>query len=254
MVWHDVAVSLLTLPGLLILLFILGFLVHLKKDWLGATILGISTALLIALSLPLTAHQLIAGLEIYPALKGPLPERGRRDSPEAIVILGGGRYSDAPEYNVDTVDGGTLERLRYGAFLYRKTGLPILVSGGAPRAETTAEAELMRAALLQDFNVPVKWLETRSRDTIENARFSKELLKTAGVKRIYLVTHAWHMRRAVQLFEKAGVTVVPAPTIFTTLSRREYNVPGYLPSAYALKLSSIALHERWGYWWNQWRG
>jgi len=47
---------------------------------------------------------------------------------------------------------------------------------------------------------------------------------------------------------------VPAPTVFTTLSRYEYHVPGYLPSAYALQLSSIALHERWGYWWNQWRG
>jgi len=102
--------------------------------------------------------------------------------------------------------------------------------------------------------VPVKWLETRSRDTIENARFSKELLNAAGVRRIYLVTHAWHMRRAVQLFEKAGLTVVPAPTVFTILSRYEYRLPGYLPSAHAFQLSSIALHERWGYWWSQWRG
>ncbi len=253
MVWHDVAVSLLTLPGLLILLFLLGFLVEIKNNWVGITILGISTALLIALSLPLTAHQLMAGLEIYPALKDPLP-RGQRDSPEAIVILAGGRYPDAAEYDAETVDSSTLERLRYGAFLYRKTGLPILVSGGAARGENTTEAKLMRAALLQDFSVPVKWLEARSRDTIENARFSRELLQAAGVKRIYLVTHAWHMRRAVQLFEKTGLTVVPAPTVFTTLSRREYNITGYLPAAYALQLSSIALHERLGYWWSQWRG
>ncbi len=241
------------MPGLLILLFFLGFLIHIKKSWLGVTLLGITTALLIALSLPLTAHELMRGLEIYPALKEPLPERGRRDSPEAIVILGGGRYPDAPEYGVDTVDDGTLARLRYGAFLYRKTRLPILVSGGAPRGESTPEAELMRAALAQEFNIPVKWTESRSHDTIENARYSKELLQAAGVKRIYLVTHAWHMRRAVQLFSQTGLTVVPAPTVFTTLSRYQYNVTGYLPSAYALQLSSLAFHEHLGYWRNQWR-
>lgn len=238
----------MTPPGLLILLLLLGLLVHIKKPWLGATLIGVTTAVFIALSLPLTAHELMRGLEVYPALNA-LTLRGR-EAPQAIVVLGGDRYANAEEYGgEDTVGTVTLERLRYGAYLQRKTGLPILVSGGAPFGERSPLAQLMRVALARDFQIPARWVEDRSADTIENARFSYEILQAAGVTRIYLVTHAWHLRRAVPLFERAGFKVTPAPTAFTNISPPV--LLGYFPSAGALRLSSRALHERIGYWWNQ---
>ncbi len=245
---YAIASHLLNLPALLIALFLLGFLVHVKKTWLGTVILGIATALLIALSLPLTAHELMAGLERYATIG--TPARGV-DAPRAIVVLAGGRYTDAPEYRGDTVNPDTLVRLRYAAYLHRLTGLPILVAGGAPFGERTAEADLMSQTLTRDFNVPVKWIENRSRDTTENALYTRELLRAAGIKRVYLVTQAYHMRRAVQAFVNAGLDPLPAPTGFTTLDRSDYRVFGYLPSANALRNSSRALHERVGYWWRQ---
>ncbi len=245
---YAIASHLLNLPALLIALFLFGFLVHIKKTWLGTVILGIATALLIALSLPLTAHELMAALERYPAVV--TPARGS-NAPQAIVVLGGGRYTEAPEYGGDTVNSDALVRLRYAARLHRQTGLPILVTGGALFDERAAEAELMSEALTRDFNVPVKWTEVRSRDTAENALYTRELLRAAGIKRVYLVTQAYHMRRAVQAFVHVGLDPVPAPTGFTTLDRSDYRVFGYLPSANALRNSSRALHERAGYWWHE---
>lgn len=130
---------------------------------------------------------------------------------EAIVVLGGGRMSNAPEYDGDTVNRYTLERLRYAARLTRRTGLPLLVSGGAPAGDTP-EATLMKAALQEDFGVTVRWKEDRSLDTRQNARYSAQILQQQGIGSILLVTHAAHMRRAQIEFESQGIKVIPAPT------------------------------------------
>ncbi len=130
---------------------------------------------------------------------------------QAIVILGAGRRSYAPEYGGETVNRLALERLRYGAWLARQSGLPVLLTGGAPEGRV-AEATLMQQVLTDEFAVPVHWTETASLDTRGNARLSAPILHEAGVKRILLVTHAAHMRRARAEFETAGFEVIPAPT------------------------------------------
>ncbi|RKZ35880.1 MAG: YdcF family protein, partial [Gammaproteobacteria bacterium] len=122
---------------------------------------------LYVLSIEPVAHALVNGLETVPVLTEPDLVR---QQPQAIVVLGGGRYSDAPEYGGDTVARGTLERLRYGARLHRQTGLPLLVTGGRVYGETTAEATLMKSVLTDEFGVGVKWAENESRNTFENAR------------------------------------------------------------------------------------
>jgi uncharacterized SAM-binding protein YcdF (DUF218 family) len=78
---------------------------------------------------------------------------------QAIVILGGGVRHEALEYGGHTLGRLTLERTRYGARVAKQTGLPVLVSGGAPSGGI-AEAEVMRAALAEEFGVPVRWVET----------------------------------------------------------------------------------------------
>jgi uncharacterized SAM-binding protein YcdF (DUF218 family) len=261
--WPQVVEVLITPPGIVVLLLFLTFLALLRRQWLGSAMLVVSTIALIILSLPLTAHQLMIGLqnfakppELVPmAEKGPqaalfAPKDSLKDPPEAIVVLGGGRYSAAPEYNSeDTVSARDLERLRYAATLQRKTGLPILVSGGAPDGERTAEAEHMQAVLTEDFRAHVKWVERESRTTLENARNSQALLTTAKVRHVYLVTHAWHMRRAARAFEATGIRVTPAPTGFHTLSRADRMSSAYLPTAAGLYFTSIALRERLSFIW-----
>lgn len=167
---------------------------------------------------------------------------------DAIVILGGGTYSRAPEYaGQDTVGWLTLIRLRYGAKLQRETGKPILVTGGKPLGSNLSEAQQMRTSLEQDFRVPVRWTENTSSNTFENARNSFQILRKAGVKKIYLVTHSWHMPRAAHVFRQAGFEVIEAPTAFTI--RNQTNLFSFLPSAQSLHNGYFFTHEVIGLLW-----
>lgn len=167
---------------------------------------------------------------------------------DAIVILGGGTYFDAPEYaSQDTVSEPTLVRLRYGAKLRRETGRPLLVTGGTPMGNGTSEAQLMRVALEQDFGASVRWMEEASNNTFENALYSFQILQKVGIKKICLVTHAWHMPRSAAIFRQAGFEVVEAPTAFTT--RHRFGMLEFMPDSEALQESRIFVHEVIGLLW-----
>ena len=257
---------LLAPPGFVVLLLAITFFVYIKSYWAGAVMLAFSTIILIAASLPLTAHVLMAGLQGYAkplelvldensSKKNPqyLPRGEEKTPPQAIVVLGYGRYTAAPEYDSeDTATPLGLERLRYAAWLQRRTGLPILVSGGRAHNERTAEAEFMKQTLIEDFRANVRWMEDQSRNTRENAERSAALLAETKIKHVYLVTHAWHMRRAARHFESTGVRVTPAPTGFHTLAGGENSLFDYLPTARGMQLVSLALHERLGLLWLEW--
>jgi uncharacterized SAM-binding protein YcdF (DUF218 family) len=165
----------------------------------------------------------------------------RASEAQAIVILSTGLRRDALEYGGDTVSSLTLERIRYGAHLARRTGLPILVSGGMVFAGTP-EGQLMQKALEADFGVPVRWTEARSRNTHENAVNSARILLDSGVSRVILVAHAVEMRRAQWEFAQTGIDVIAAPMGFTaTLS---FDHPfDLLPSASALYGSYRTVYE-----------
>jgi uncharacterized SAM-binding protein YcdF (DUF218 family) len=250
----DITSKILTLsllpPGIIIFAALLGLLIQIRWFFAGSVIVFLSIAALLVLSLPLTGFQLMQGVEArFPPLRfsADMPSI---PPPGAIVILGGGRYAQAVEFGEgDSVNSLTLERLRYGAYLHRLTGLPILVSGGSPFGEPVSEAALMRAALTRDFQVDVKWIEDKSADTFENARYSKKILVEAGVRRVYLVTHAAHMPRAVWSFENMGISTIPAPMGFSTLTKEGRGSLGYYPSANGMRLSSNALYERLGLMW-----
>ncbi|MBI1175438.1 MAG: YdcF family protein [Sideroxydans sp.] len=166
---------------------------------------------------------------------------------DAIVVLGGGTYFHPPEYATDTVSDSALVRLRYAAKLQRETGKPILVTGGKPLGNNLSEAQQMKAVLENEFGVPVRWTEDASDNTRENARNSYRLLQRAGIRRIYLVTHAWHMPRASMAFRQAGLDVVPTPTAWTT--RYKTGLLDFVPRAEALRDSKIFMHELIGLAW-----
>jgi uncharacterized SAM-binding protein YcdF (DUF218 family) len=134
----------------------------------------------------------------------------------AIVVLGGGRDALAPEYGSSDLKPRSLERLRYGVWLAGETGLPVAFSGGSGWGAATgpAEAEVAERVAARDFGVRLKWIETESRDTHQNALRTVALLRQSGVTRLVIVTHGWHMRRALGDFEGAAagqMTIVPAP-------------------------------------------
>ncbi len=235
-----------------------------SKKLLAAAILPpLGPLLLIALGLLLLRHRPRAGralawgglaialLLITPASVGWLA-RGLEDSPpvsaaalgdvQAIVVLGAGKREHAPEFGGETLNRLALERVRYAALLARRTGLPLLVTGGAPTG-AVPEASLMAEALEREYGVTVRWTEGASRDTRENARFSAALLQASGVRRIALVTHAAHMPRSRAEFEAAGLAVVPAPTAWLSGPDTGLEALDLLPSANAAYAGWFATHE-----------
>jgi len=238
----NVIAALLMPPGNLLLLAAVGALVALRRPRLGRTLVALSLIGLWILSTPYVAEALVKSLE--PAPGDPLADR----SGQAIVVLGGGTYISAPEYGgQDTVSAAALVRLRYAAHLHRALKKPVLVTGGAPLGNSTSEAAQMKQVLEREFGVPVQWSEQGSINTLENARLSHRLLGAAGVHSVYLVTHAWHMPRARLAFERAGFTVIPAPTEYST--RFKVTALDFMPSAGALHGSRVFFHEAIGIGW-----
>jgi uncharacterized SAM-binding protein YcdF (DUF218 family) len=242
---YSILKQLLLPPGLLLLLLALAFL--LVRGTLGRMVLFIAWSLLLLMSLPVSSGLLIELLETHAPLP---PDAVAETGAEAIVVLGAGVYSDAPEYGGHTVDTNSMTRSRYAAWLHRRTGLPIYIAGGAG---SRAPAPPMRRFLEQELGVPVAVVEDQSGNTRENAELTAPLLAAAGIGRVLLVTDAWHMPRALLSFKRVGVDVVPAPTHFVG-SRHRLRDPAdpgdhgsdWLPQASTLMASFYALHELLG--------
>ena len=233
-------------PGLFLVLLCLSFLLIRKRPLQGKFLLSTVMIAFYLLSTPYFAGLLISQVETYPALDANSPGN---PTVGAIVVLSGDLAINASEYGSDdSVGMYTLQRTRYGAFLQRKTGLPILVSGGLlPRGASSSLARVMAENLQQDFQAGEIWLEDKSLSTAENAFNSKTLLAQKQIDTVFLVTQAWHMPRAVAIFKKAGLNVIPAPTAFA--GKRPFDLNNMLPSAGAMGLSRIALREMAAHVW-----
>ena len=136
-------------------------------------------------------HRFLVALQGEPALD---PE-ALPDDAEAIIILGAAAARLAPEYGGTTVGSFALVRLRYGASLHRRTQLPVLVTGGPVHGMEVTAAELMAETLEQELGTPVRWQERRAFNTHENALFAAEMLEAEGIRRVLVVTHAFHIQR-----------------------------------------------------------
>jgi uncharacterized SAM-binding protein YcdF (DUF218 family) len=239
------AFSALLLPPLnLLILCTFGILARRRWPRAGPAIALLSLALLAILSTAAGALLLVRPLEaMTPALVAP-----NAAGAQAIVVLGGGRRRDAPEYGGADVPRATvLARLRYAVRLHRQTGLPMLVTGGSPEVKADAEAELMARVLRDDFKAPARWVESNSDNTAQNARYSAAILRQAGVSHILLVTDAMHMPRAGRIFAQAGLAVTAAPTSY--LGQGALIAPDFIPGGGALSDSHYAMHEWIGLLW-----
>jgi uncharacterized SAM-binding protein YcdF (DUF218 family) len=234
--------TLLLPPFSLFLFYGIGLL--LGKRSYGRLLRGGSVALLFLLCTQAGAWLLMRPLE---NLAVPFKSAGNA---QAIVVLGAGRLRNAPEYSGrDIPDYIALARLRYATKLHRETALPVLASGGAAssKAGVVPLAYGMRRALQEDFATPVKWTEDKSYNTAENAEYSAQILKQSGIQRIVLVTDAMHMYRARIAFEKQGLDVIAAPTMF--LAQGKLTLMDLLPDAEGLRRANYALYEWLGIVW-----
>lgn len=245
----NTAIGALLLPPLnLMLLCALGLWLRPRHPRGGLALSGASLLILALICTRPGAMLFIAPLE---KLNAPLLSVTGSNA-QAIVVLGAGRISSAPEYGGQDIPSAmALQRLRYAAVLQRRMTLPVLITGGQPDGSAVSEAEIMARVLREDFAVPVQWLEPASDNTAENAQFSAVMLRKAGVRRIVLVTDAMHMQRAKLAFQQAGLEVLPAPTIF--LSADAGNAADWIPRSYWLHQGYYATHEWLGLLWYQLR-
>ena len=212
-----------------------------RRALLGKGLIVTALLSIALLSTPWIAKRYLARFETPPLVQID------RNAADAIVILGGGSYKHAPEFDgTHNIKGEALERLRYGAHLARKTGKPVLVTGGSPDGGP-AEAPLMQAVLEQDFHIKTRWVEAHSDNTRENAIYSAEILKKAGITRIWLVSQAWHLSRAVPEFERHGLMVIAAGTGYVNTAP---TTPlDFIPNGGSLRYSHYATHEAIGLAW-----
>ena len=208
----------------------------------GNAIIIFAACALYCLSTPLVSSHLLNALQEAETRAAD----GSRMKPQAIVVLGGDLRRDATDYGMDTVGELSLERIRFAAKLHRETALPILVTGAGSPSKPVAVA--MAETLSGEFGVEVRWVEPTARNTFENARHSATLLRGSGVSVVYLVTHAWHMPRSVEAFERMGFTVIAAPTAFAPVSSGTL-LTDYIPFSKSLINSSYAFHEIMGRIW-----
>lgn len=179
-----------------------------------------------------------------------LPKR-IADYPEAdaIVVLGG-TVSNllAPRKEPEEMFG---TRLVTSYRLWREHRAPrIILSSGSdyelPNGRRRVEAEDMSQFLLS-LGVPkaALHLETRSRNTAENAEFTLKILRALGAKKILLVTSAFHMRRALPFFEGEEFEVVAVPTEhkMSMADRFPFTWRYYVPDFGALGLMTASIKE-----------
>lgn len=232
----------LFLPPILLLIAALplGLLAWRGRRWAGLAA-ALAALLVLLLAMPLVAGTLMASLEATVVRGTPMPEGC--EGPGAIIVLAAEVARGRQGVEVGPL---SLERLRAAAALHRRTGLPILVTGGPSGRGEVALAETMRRSLTQDFAVPVRWVEPRAGDTADNATFSTAMLRADGICAAYVVTHAWHLPRALEAFARhPGLAALPAPVRFRRPPEGR-QLSDYVPRPDQLADSWYAIRERVG--------
>ncbi len=229
-------------PGIFVLLFLAAAVLvrRFRIFFLSAAIL------FYLISTPYVGTRLITPLEQRYTLPDPIPS-----DIDAVIVLSGGNNLGVP--NLPLMPG-SFKRLLYGIMLAKRYDLPLIFSGGFRESDAATQCiQELNDTIGLDLPHPRHftphfsiYFESRSRDTYENARYTKAMLRAFGLHdpKILLVTSAFHMPRAMLLFTKAGLHALPAPTDYKASSLRHL---WYLPSVTGLRLSYFALHEYAGY-------
>jgi uncharacterized SAM-binding protein YcdF (DUF218 family) len=209
-----------------------GLLLLRRRPRLARVLIALALGFLWLISTPLISDAIAVLAQHYPPL-----DLSRLDGAQAIAILGGGvSRAVAPEYSgAPSAAAELMDKLAYGAYVSRRTGLPILVTG------FEYETDAMQSTLRTNFDIQPRWIDRDAYDTFENARNAAALFRHDGVERVILITTTVHMRRSVREFAATGLTVLPAPT--DMLENEPHGVGDFVPSARALMQSYEAIYE-----------
>jgi uncharacterized SAM-binding protein YcdF (DUF218 family) len=259
--WKSVVGTLLLPPVPFLVLVLVGARLMFRRRLLAWSLILLAVVGIWMTSVPALGVLMRQGMHPVPPALTEADIANLRKAGEAsgtaIVVLGGGSRELSPEYGVSNLTPISIERLRYGIWLSRETRLPLAFSGGlghgtrnGARSEAS-EAEIAARIAEREFGRPLRWTEDRSRDTAENGLLTMQMLHAAGVRRIVLVTHDYHMRRAVRAFEHgaqhagAKIGIVTAP--MGMRPAYEWEWADFMPSRTGFFDNHVMLHEWLGY-------
>lgn len=239
--------------GLSCLLMALGLVWIWKHPGRATWAIALSLFILFSSSNPVISNKLVSTLEWRYFPLDPMP------TADAIVVLGGATApASAPRPWVEVLEAG--DRILYGARLYTQKRAPkLILSGGRVswRGDSgTSEADDMKQFAVA-MNVPESaiLLEGDSLNTRQNAVNVKKILEEQSIESVLLVTSAIHMPRAVAIFKKLGIDVIPAPTDYlvptdayeSVNSTWQGRVLSLLPDSEAIARFTRALKEYVGF-------
>ena len=229
-------------PGLFILI-ILGslyfFLRTKRKYWLAVPLL-----LIYLLSISAVSTKLIKPLEGY----YPQPDPDSLKGAQAIVVLGGGASDNVSDFNgKGQISSRAANRFLMALRLHKALNIPVILSGGQGYSRSATEAEIA-ARTLTSCGVEEEYLilEDRSRNTQENAAFTKKICQQKHLQKIILVTSACHLPRSVMLFQREDIDVIPYPADYRTSNRNALDVFSFVPSINSLYNTTASFKEYMG--------
>jgi uncharacterized SAM-binding protein YcdF (DUF218 family) len=262
----KLAQSLLALRMFFVLSKILGFFANPSNVVISMGVLGVLLLLTpwrrLGFWLATTSVVVLAVLGLSPignALLIPLEDRfpawhGTDAAPAGMVVLGGAITPDVSLARDEVALNEAAERLTAAAALARRyPDARIIYSGGSGALiyDEGNEAPLA-LALFESLGIARERiaLEDRSRNTIENAMFSKAIAQPKPAERWLLVTSAYHMPRAMGAFRKAGFQVEAYPVDWRTRGREDA-LRAFATLGDGLRRTDTAVHEWVGlfaYW------
>lgn len=240
-------VPLLIFPFFLTLwLLLLGLLLLLLRKRRGALIcITAAIAMFVVCGNPVLSSSLYARHE---SIHLPLPV-AEYPQADVIIVLGGALGPPLPPRKYTDLSGAT-DRILHGARLYRAgKAHSVLLSGGNVFPQPGIEPEsFYMAELMQEWGVPGSALlvEGRSRNTYENALYSRQIMEEQGFEQALLVTSALHMPRALAVFQSAGIDAIPAPTDYNITDINQPAVLRWLPTLGGMGTLTEVLRENLG--------
>lgn len=240
---YKIAVLLVTPPGLFVVILLAlaaAALAKPRRPALAAAML-LSACAIYAMSTPAGALFITGTLEtMYSA------ELPGDDEEAAILVLGGGTtYDDSGSKALPAPMA--LERLRAAVRLAQsRSGRSIMMmtGGNVFGDEGRPEAEVMRDAAVEMGYDGEVWIEAASRTTAENMKFSAGGAKFIGVKRIIIVTSAFHMPRAIASAQRNMTDIeiyqFPCGRLTDPVNR---GMPSFLPGSREMYVSSLGIKE-----------
>lgn len=211
------------------------------RRWIGLGIFG-----LVLPSLPIVGDMLLVELETAVA-SPPIAEFPNAD---AIVVLGGSAAPALKPRNEAEESGGA--RMLKAARLFKAGKAPLVFTSGGgdylddngvERAEADDMADVLVAMGVTSTAVI---RQRRSRTTYEDAVLTAEMMRERGVKKVLLVTSAFHQRRASALFRKHGFEVISAPSGFLAAGN-PFTLDKLIPSPQGLSRTTLAVKEYVGF-------